>query len=98
MDIRTRYVVKGYWAYICPNCIGGTMAWEQDKIDDEPYLKCVLCGEELRKEKFFRKSQRNARKDSKSEAKSKELDENKQNKTHKKDYKWQFTHAQSENK
>ena len=69
MEIKLRNVCKGYVAYACPRCVGGTMYWEQDKADSLPYLKCILCGEEVRQEKKFEKTEKNIPTGHKSEAK-----------------------------
>ena len=37
---------KNYFAYLCNRCDNGTMVWEIGEI--LPYLKCVLCGDEIR--------------------------------------------------
>lgn len=93
MDIRIRHVCDGYFAYACPRCLNGTMKWEQDKAYSLPYLKCVLCGREVRQEKKFDKTGGNAPKRWKSEATADKTGENKDNKTPIKSHKWQFTQS-----
>ncbi len=47
--VEKKYVVhngKVYSYFPCTRCLNGTMAWERDKVDTPPYLKCVLCGKE----------------------------------------------------
>ena len=47
--VERKYVVydgKPYSYFPCTRCLNGTMAWERDKTDIPPYLKCVLCGKE----------------------------------------------------
>jgi len=58
MEIKLRNVCKGYVAYACPRCVGGTMYWEQDKAYTSPYLKCLLCGEEVRQERSEKKTEK----------------------------------------
>jgi hypothetical protein len=99
LNVRTRHVVQNFFAYACPRCIGGTMAREQDKEGEPAYLKCIACGEEIRQNrKSFKKFEKNAQTNNKSVAESQERGKNKRNKRCKKDYKWQFTHVQNENK
>lgn len=90
MNIRIRYVCKDYVAYACPRCLDGTMKWEQDKVDSLPYLKCILCGSEVRQERKFEKTGENAPKRQKSEATAGKIDEIKHHKTPIKSHKWQF--------
>lgn len=92
MDIKVRYVCDGYFAYACPRCLNGTMNREQDK-GSLPYLKCILCGREVRQEKKFGKTGKNVSKRQKSEAETEKISENKDNKTSIKSPKWQFAQS-----
>lgn len=98
MEIKTRVVAGLYWAYACPRCDNGTMAWEREKVDSEPFLKCVLCGAEWHFQEFLKKQGKTHRDGGNSEAKSQINSENKPEKRDIKSYKWQFGHAQNENK
>jgi len=47
--VEKKYVVHNgetYSYFPCTRCLNGTMAWERDKNDVPPYLKCMLCGKE----------------------------------------------------
>lgn len=98
MEITIKVIAGQYWAYACPRCDNGTMAWEKDKADSEPYLKCILCGEEWHREKFLEKRGKMHRESGNSEANPQENTENKPEKRDKKRHKWQFGYAQNENK
>ena len=87
MEIKVRCVCKGYVAYACPRCLNGTMKWEQDKADSPSYLKCILCGREVWKEKKFEKTGENTPKRQRFEPTAGRVGENK---GVKKTYKWQF--------
>ncbi|MFA7101304.1 MAG: hypothetical protein WC196_06195 [Bacilli bacterium] len=91
MEVKTRIVADNFWAYCCPRCDNGTMAWERDKADEPAFLKCVLCGKEVHQEKFYKKSGKKSSKEAISEANSAQQG---QEKPAKKDYKWRFTHVQ----
>ncbi len=91
MEIKTRTVAVNYWAYTCPRCINGTMAWEKDKQEEPNYLKCILCGKEIRQNKISENKPKKSRKINNSEAKPPVQTEEK---PVKKDYKWRFSHAQ----
>lgn len=68
------------------------MSREQDK-NNLPYLKCILCGKEIREERKFEKTGENAPKRQRFEANAKKIDENKGSKTAIKSNKWQFTQS-----
>ncbi len=88
MEVKTRAVGE-YWAYCCPRCVNGTMAWEHDKAGEPPFLKCVLCGKEVH-ENNKKSGEKSSRKPD-FEAKAGDKEPEKQDK---KDYKWRFSHAQ----
>lgn len=94
MRVRIKRINREFVAYACPRCLNGTMKWEQDKADGPSYLKCILCGAEVREEKFV-KTEKKAQTGRKSEAKIPSRDgkigENRGNKTAIKSHKWQFT-------
>ncbi len=84
-------IIGNYWAYACPRCDNGTMAWERDKVDAPRYLKCILCGRVVGDESFYKKSGEKSQKGNTFEAKPEDLGEEL---PPKKDYKWQFSHVQ----
>jgi len=78
MKPRTKVVKTfdgDFWAYPCTRCANGTMAWEKDWVKgvEQHYLKCVLCGSEVRN---FRNKPEISSETGKSEAKSVKNDEN----------------------
>jgi len=92
MEVKIRVIGDG-WAYACPRCLNGTMSWEQDKADSLPYLKCILCGKEVRQREKFEKTGKNVPKGQKSEAKVTAETENKPEKKAIKSNKWQFSRS-----
>lgn len=79
------------WAYACPRCLNGTMSWEQDRADTLPYLKCILCGKEVRQHEKFEKTEKKVPTRQKSEAKIDVEPKNKRKKTdNKSEKKWVF--------
>ena len=91
MEVKIRACGNSGWAYACPRCLNGTMMWEQDKAETLPYLKCVLCGQEVRQREKFEKTGKNVPKRQKFEAKVNSETENKPEKTVIKTGKWQFS-------
>lgn len=92
MDVKKRAIGDG-WAYACPRCLNGTMSWEHDKAGTLPYLKCILCGKEVRQREKFEKTEKNARKRGKFERETRKINENNEEKTPIKSAKWQFTQS-----
>jgi len=103
-EIKKRYIWdRGvlYSAWMCPRCINGTMLIEQEKPELPPFYHCINCGHtvEIKPERKIlgnseRKLQENStklRSNRKSDQKNGKI---KREKTHKKDYKWHFSHAQ----
>lgn len=88
MNVRLRHF-EGYYAYACPRCINGSMAWELDKVGSAPYLKCILCGKEVR-EKRFKKAQQISPNEAESETEVVKTGKNSGNRIPVKDIKWHF--------
>ena len=90
MEVKKRAIGDG-WAYACPRCLNGTMSWEHDKAGTLPYLKCVLCGQEIRQREKFEKTGKKVPTGHKFEREIAVEAENKGNKTeNKRVKKWVF--------
>ena len=86
-EIKLRIIGDG-WAYVCPRCLYGTMSWEQDEANAPRYLKCIICGKEVRQE--FEKTEENVQKKLESESSAEKISGNKHEKKAIKSSKWQF--------